>query len=581
MLFLKRLYSEDGYFREIPFERGINLIIGDKSKSQSKVLSKKQNGVGKSLSIDLIDFCFLSKKTDTNRVFLINDKDLPREAFVSLHFEFKDQQYVISRNKKDEILLKVDNSPIEKLSYGDATKRLSNILGLGSDKPNARQMLQFFIKREEYSYKSPVKLFRANYCDLLAPHFYMLNLPLDDLVAVKEAFNDNAIGLGLKQESAKFLRSQGLDINKLKLQKSELDGKIEATERSLEYQNFSQVNAEAIEKLKGCEEELDSLRRRRSLLVAELRELKSLLNIFSDDIYINDDELKKIYDNYLPGLGTLVKNDFDSLMRFRDQIVAFKNDVISDKRQALEKELERVNDALKIADARVTRLQQALSSNASNELIRSFRSYKAQLKDFEDYSRALTNNEEGEDYVEGSKKAFSDAVASIQAAIKATAQLKQSLIDTFREIYEYVMGDSAVSFDYAAKNTFKAESFFKIDIFMDDTGSGGSDQRRAALYDIALLRNEYTRPRTLGLVIHDNLIFGRVDKDSSIKILNYINSMPTDEFQYIATANTDDYEYAELKDDFDFRVEDKKRITLTKNEPLFKRVSSDFLKRSL
>src|SRR5439155_5594850 len=57
----------------------------------------------------------------------------------------------------------------------------------------------------------------------------------------------------------------------------------------------------------------------------------SLLNIFSDDIYINDDELRKIYDNYLPGLGGLIKNDFDSLMRFRDQIVAFKNDVIDRK----------------------------------------------------------------------------------------------------------------------------------------------------------------------------------------------------------------------------------------------------------
>ena len=56
MIYLKRLYSEPEVFNPIQFESGLNLILGEKNET-----SEKTNGVGKSLSIEFINFCLLKQ----------------------------------------------------------------------------------------------------------------------------------------------------------------------------------------------------------------------------------------------------------------------------------------------------------------------------------------------------------------------------------------------------------------------------------------------------------------------------------------------------------------------------------------
>jgi len=55
-MFLKKLniYNEDKLIREIPFHKGINLIV-DETKSKNK--TESGNSVGKTTVLRLIDFC--------------------------------------------------------------------------------------------------------------------------------------------------------------------------------------------------------------------------------------------------------------------------------------------------------------------------------------------------------------------------------------------------------------------------------------------------------------------------------------------------------------------------------------------
>ena len=55
---INRLYSENNFFDEIVFHDGVNLILGEKYDNSS-VKGRKTNGVGKSMSIEFLDFCFL------------------------------------------------------------------------------------------------------------------------------------------------------------------------------------------------------------------------------------------------------------------------------------------------------------------------------------------------------------------------------------------------------------------------------------------------------------------------------------------------------------------------------------------
>ena len=56
---LNRLYSESNIFEEISFHDGVNIILGEKY-DDSSVKGRKTNGVGKSMCIEFLDFCFLS-----------------------------------------------------------------------------------------------------------------------------------------------------------------------------------------------------------------------------------------------------------------------------------------------------------------------------------------------------------------------------------------------------------------------------------------------------------------------------------------------------------------------------------------
>lgn len=56
---INKLYSENNIFDEIKFHDGVNIILGEKYDN-STIRGRKTNGVGKSMSIEFLDFCLLS-----------------------------------------------------------------------------------------------------------------------------------------------------------------------------------------------------------------------------------------------------------------------------------------------------------------------------------------------------------------------------------------------------------------------------------------------------------------------------------------------------------------------------------------
>ena len=69
-MIIKSLQSQPEIFEPIFFKSGINIITGEGSITDNNKLSKKTNGVGKTLLLAFIDFCFLSdyKKNKIRKV---------------------------------------------------------------------------------------------------------------------------------------------------------------------------------------------------------------------------------------------------------------------------------------------------------------------------------------------------------------------------------------------------------------------------------------------------------------------------------------------------------------------------------
>ena len=95
---LNRLYSENNVFEEISFHDGVNIILGEKY-DDSSVKGRKTNGVGKSMCIEFLDFCFLSDY-DKSRVAKIPKEVFPLEKNVMLDLDIGAETIIIKRNRE-------------------------------------------------------------------------------------------------------------------------------------------------------------------------------------------------------------------------------------------------------------------------------------------------------------------------------------------------------------------------------------------------------------------------------------------------------------------------------------------------
>src|SRR5665213_3102615 len=95
MITLKKIYLEpekiDAFkFEPISFERGINVILGESSvDTNTSAETKKMNGVGKSMLIQIIEFCLLNDLTK-NRLSKLPIDLIDDRAFFCLDLEYED-----------------------------------------------------------------------------------------------------------------------------------------------------------------------------------------------------------------------------------------------------------------------------------------------------------------------------------------------------------------------------------------------------------------------------------------------------------------------------------------------------------
>lgn len=569
MLRLIKLFSDDKVFRDISFEPGINLICGEKSVNEDGVvITNKQNGVGKSLAIELINFCFL-KKQDQSRIFTVNDENLPRDSFVNLHFKVEDNDYIISRNKRGNIRFKELLGKYTDLSFEDAKSMLSKVMGFDSKPISYREYLNFFIKEENYSYAHFPELYNSSYSDLLKIHFYLFGIPVDPLSHIGGAFETDRVASNSLRNIRKDLEARGLDLDEIRAHQNELKSQVNKMENSLEYEDIIKNIESGNEHINDIEYKINKILLKKKELELQLLEIKDFSNVFGEDFYIDDNDIKTVFNKYKRGLGDFVEVDLTALKKFKGQILEFKSSLLSEKERQLKEEIDNLDKQIKEYKHEVSTYYNDVLKAKNSNLVKNLRIYRTRLSKLADYNSLV----EAYDYQEKVKQKalayFEDNFEYIKERIEQLKEVEASFKDTFIDIHEAIQGNRICNFSFIPKKVFRAKSFFKFQLFVEGQGSKGVNQMQAVIYDLSILINEHTMPKQLGFIVHDNLIFGSVDKESSINTLNYLSKLDPGTFQYIATVNKDDFDYAELNQRFDFNTDEKVRIELTKNNPLF------------
>jgi uncharacterized protein YydD (DUF2326 family) len=214
MFKITRLYTSPDIIDPIDFSEGLNLVLGEKDES-----SDKQNGVGKSLCIEFINFALLKKKS-RSRVALIPKEVLDPTTYVCLDFEMHGKYYTIKRSlKESEEPTIIEGENIIKYSkLEDATEYLTQKMftSVNTKPPSFRGMLGPLIRDERSEFKSLVNCYDTKHRvpEDYAPHLYLLGLDIELYEKIKKhikTIDDISTDISRIKENVKLLRQK--DIN--------------------------------------------------------------------------------------------------------------------------------------------------------------------------------------------------------------------------------------------------------------------------------------------------------------------------------------------------------------------------------
>ncbi|MBM6645851.1 DUF2326 domain-containing protein [Bacillus sp. RIT 809] len=570
---LKKLYSCPEIFEPIIFEDGVNIILGERSDA-STIRGRKTNGVGKSMSIEFLNFCLLKKYSDS-RIKLIPNDVLKDDVLIKLDMEIGDVALTICRNRGEQekpIIIRDGNKiTFEKLD--EAQIYIKDLLYnnfRGEIVPSFRELISPLIRDERSGFKKILECFDMsrkipiNFTPFL---FYLdisLQLYKKILDTVKKIKEIKEIVKNTKKEVTDGNRKK---ISDVKAELNELDYELQKISGAIE--SFKNNDAfDSLEKdLLRLEDLLDKLRLKQNSLKYELQKINSLPKPET----IENDEIEIAYNQFKEGLGDLIVKSLEETIGFKMKIEKFQRSLVNQRADDIQKELYNLADDIRKVDEEYSNKIKIIDQKGV------LKNLKISLKIFEqkniEYSKKKILYEEYE-RAEKEKKALflkkTQEIAELDIAIDEKKPLLDSFLMTLLDIHQVIMGNKECSFSIDTINSKTNNKVVDIEMRIFDDGSHSVDRTKVFIFDMALLFNEYTRKRHPGLLIHDNIF--DVDQDTLIQSLNFLSSQESKyhDFQYILTLNRDKIENEETLKHVVLDIDIHQRAKFTKMSKFLK-----------
>jgi uncharacterized protein YydD (DUF2326 family) len=290
--------------------------------------------------------------------------------------------------------------------------------------------------------------------------------------------------------------------------------------------------------------------------------LNSRIDSFPKPENINENEIQIIFNQFKKGLGDLVEKSLEDLKEFKNKIDGFRNSIVNDRLTSLKSELSEINSIVRKLDEEYSEKISLLDNGeVLNDLKTSIRIFNEKNREFNNLSSLIQKYDESE----RDKKKLEAEKAVLISDLEEELYKNQETLKSFKEsilsIHERIMGNREAHFEI---KTTKNQSVVDFIMRIDDDGSHSTERMKVCIYDYSLMLNDYTRKNHPRFLIHDNIF---EDDDSIEKSLNFLfeyNNKTPNEFQYIVTLNSDLIESANRNGKLQFKVDDLKRASFTK-----------------
>ncbi|MCP4049895.1 MAG: DUF2326 domain-containing protein [bacterium] len=571
MIRLKKLYSEPTTFDSVTFEPGINIILGEKSKG-----SDKTNGVGKSVSIEFLNFCLL-KKAEYSRVLLIPNNVVDSETVINLDLTIHHNDITISRKigTPDVVTIFQNGSEINFDKLEDASDFLGNLYfekyPTHSSRISFRNLLAPIIRDEKSEFKDIIKCFDTdkNIPRDFKPHLFFLGLSISLYSEIKKIIEDLAAKTKYLTETKKILTNNNeIKVADAKARLNDLESEVVKINSSIEKLKNNESFEIVQNDLVALEVSLKKLRTKQKAIKYEIKQINSL----PQPEKISEKEITILFNQFKNGLGDMVGKALNEVKEFRKKIDGFRSTLVNKKLEELKEELFSINRNIrKMDDEYSEKLSQLDTGAILSDLKTSMNVYNKKNQELNNLRALIERYDKAETEKKNLKTSKDNQISAYDNLILEAKDSIKDFEQTILDIHEKIIGNRKSHFEIDTINKAQRKEFLYFDLRTDDDGSWSNERLKVFIYDIALLFNEFTSQKHPSFLVHDNIF--NFDNDSIEKCLNYLYQQETnrpEEFQYILTLNRDMVEIIEERKLLDFNVEDYRRATYTKDNRFLK-----------
>jgi len=548
-MFLKRLYSEpEGLFPAINFKNGVNFIFAKKEKDTDT--KKSLNGVGKTLLLDLLDYCLLSSETKLIRSAKINNN--LKDSVVVLEFVVDGTDYIIKRSFAEpnrNITFGAKNSPSDFKSINDVKDILCDLIFKDADYAGTysnkwlRKLIPFFIKKQSTKYDSfsdPIKYIKEiPEAELVQYHLLLLDIDntlfhqnnnlqsefKKKIPAIKEVKDLVQDTYGLRDIS-----HAESEIDKLHVQVGKLEDNIKQFKLADQYEDVEKQSNQLTLQIKD-------------LWFKNFSDRKKIES-YRDSFQLNDDlsvrKVGRMYEELNELLAQKIEKTLEEAVTFRKQVVQSRKDFLKTEISDLEDGAKKREVKIKELEKRRAELFKFLEArNAISDLSEAYLELSKKREELNDLSGKIKLyqdlKKEEADLKQEEAKLYTEIVSFIQKIQKSISEFRQEFFNVHDAIY--VENKDRSSFSLTSNE--KKDSKINIGVSLPADLSKGKNQGRTLIYDLAILLNAIKKGvHTPRFLVHDG-IFDGMDKAHFVHLYEYLEKLSSSgiKFQYLITLN--------------------------------------------
>ncbi|WP_142413103.1 DUF2326 domain-containing protein [Hathewaya massiliensis] len=547
-MYITKLDADDDRFRTIKFKPNrINIILGKKTTNKK---GKSVNGVGKSLSLKLIDFCLgstVSKDSDESELLKLKDW----EFFLYINIDGQEKRIKRSINDKNKIYF--NNIEFRDKQFNQYMENILFDVLIDSNQITYRNLISRFLRIPKRGYIDwNICKKKENDDSALMCNSFLMGLDVE--LVLNKIQNKQKIN---KLQGNKKIIENDETIREL-IKGTEIGVNIDSLERDIKSLEFKIRNFQISEEYNLIKESLEKSKYQKQEIINEIVMNKKILENIEESIKIKIDitaeRVLKLYEDVKVVFEESIVKSLKEVSNFHVKLIENRQDRLKKDRKKILHTIGELNKELSIINNKINTEMDYLKDKASLD------EYDALRAKLTDMKLRLQKMREHERIVNGINTEINSiklkmASEDIEASEYVEKKPLRDISNKFKEFIDYIYEEERVSGVFLENNTGSNKLRFNIKPEITSEKSAGINNVKIFCMDMINLYNKINH--RVEFIYHDSTLFSEIDPRQVYKMFKLAEKICTDKHvQYIANLNYDMYEkvleFAKLNDDLEF-----------------------------